>query len=273
MALAVAMSFGRFAYTPVLPFMRDADGLSTSAAGWIASRQLPRLPRSARLGQPARRAPLGLRTTVRVGLAISVVTTAAMAATSTPSVWAALRLLGGVASAWAMIAVTSLVLAGAGDRPARTSNVMFAGRRAPGSSCPRWSSPCAPQAPISQAPMWLALGAVAAAGALVADRLLGRVDGSPPPQPARRQRPPLSPDVRLLVVAYACAGFGYVITATYLVLIVRDSDLGRRWSSSRGASSAPSPPCSTVAVEPRRRPAWRATGTRRRPRRRSPPAC
>ena len=44
-----------------------------------------------------------------------------MAATSTPVVWAALRLLGGVASAWAMIAVTSLVLAGVARRP--TSHV------------------------------------------------------------------------------------------------------------------------------------------------------
>ena len=45
--------------------------------------------------------------------------------------------------------------------------------------------------------------------------------------PKRVARIPLPPDVRRLVASYACAGFGYVITATYLVLIVRESDLGR----------------------------------------------
>ena len=38
-----------------------------------------------------------------------------------------LRLLGGVASAWAMIAVSSLVLAVAGTARRRTGDVMFAG--------------------------------------------------------------------------------------------------------------------------------------------------
>ena len=54
--------------------------------------------------------------------------------------------------------------------------------------------------------------------------------GAAPPRLAvttRLARVPLPPDVRRLVASYACAGFGYVITATYLVLIVRDSDLGR----------------------------------------------
>ncbi len=60
-----------------------------------------------------------------------------------------------------------------------------------------------------------------------ADALLGRTDGPAPPRPPSGERVPLPPDVRLLVASYACAGFGYVLTATYLVLIVRDADVGR----------------------------------------------
>jgi MFS family permease len=222
--LAVAMSVGRFAYTPVLPFMRDADGLSTSAAGWIASANyLGYLVGAATAGPLARR--FGLRPAVRAGLVVSVITTAAMAATSTPLVWAALRLVGGIASAWAMIAVTSLVLAGTADRRP-TSDVMFAGVGGGIVVSTLVIAACA-QGSDRPGPMWLALGATGAVGALVGDHLLGRGDGTLPPHPARRSRPPLSPEVRRLVVAYACAGFGYVITATYLVLIVRESDLGQ----------------------------------------------
>jgi MFS family permease len=223
--LAVAMSIGRFAYTPVLPFMRDADGLSTSAAGWIASANYLGYLIGAVVAGPVARAA-GLRPAVRAGLVLSVLTTTGMAVTSTPVVWAALRLVGGIASAWAMIAVTSLVLAAAGTRRRRSSDVMFAGVGA-GIVVSTVVIAAVAAGSDQPAPMWFALGATAAIGGLAADRLLARVDGASPPHPARRSRPPLPPEVRRLVVAYACAGFGYVITATYLVLIVRDSDLGQ----------------------------------------------
>ena len=135
-ALAVAMSFGRFAYTPVLPFMRDADGLLPPPPPAGSPRRTTSATSSAwRSGQPGRAGVPGLRPTVRAGLAVSVVTTAAMAATSTPLVWAASRLVGGVASVWAMIAVTSLVMAGVEDRR-RPRDADVRRRRCRHPSCP-----------------------------------------------------------------------------------------------------------------------------------------
>ncbi|MBW9234859.1 YbfB/YjiJ family MFS transporter, partial [Leptospira santarosai] len=36
-ALFIAMSIGRFAYTPILPFMQQDTGFSTRFAGYLAS--------------------------------------------------------------------------------------------------------------------------------------------------------------------------------------------------------------------------------------------
>ena len=76
------------------------------------------------------------------------------------------------------------------------------------------------------ATLWLALGAASLACSLVADALLARVDRAVPVSPPRGRRTRLSFELRTLVASYACAGFGYVLTATYLVLIVRDADRG-----------------------------------------------
>lgn len=225
LALAVAMSIGRFAYTPILPFMRDADGLSTSAAGWIASANYVGYLAGA---ATARRAVgvVGPRSTMRVGLAASALTTAAMALTSAPVAWAGLRFLGGLASAWAMIAVSSMVLAAAGANRRWMGNLMFSGvgtgiiasTLLVALSANRSSDP---------EPMWLLLGVASVVGSIAADRLVASVPTTATSNPPRAHRTPLPPVVRNLVASYTCSGFGYVVTATYLVLIVRDSDLGR----------------------------------------------
>ena len=225
LVLVVTMSIGRFAYTPILPYMRDVDGLSTSAAGWVASANyLGYL-----LGAASARwlvGRLGPRPTMRLGLALSAATTLAMAATSEAVPWAVLRLLGGVASGWGMIAVASMVLAAAGPDRRRVANVMFAGV---GAGIVASTLLIAGSAAGSDSParMWVVLGLAGFVGAVVADRLVAAIAAPTPVTPSRRRRVPLPPEVRRLVAAYTCAGFGYVITATYIVLIVRESDLGR----------------------------------------------
>ena len=107
LVLVVAMSVGRFAYTPVLPYMRDVDGLSTAAAGWVASANYLGYLLGAAHGSSARRAPRPAVARCASVSRLSVLTTLGMAATSDALRWAALRLVGGAASAWAMIAVAA----------------------------------------------------------------------------------------------------------------------------------------------------------------------
>ena len=126
LVLIVTMSVGRFAYTPILPYMRDVDGLSTAAAGWVASANYLGYLVGAASARPLA-GRFGLRPTMRAGLVLSVATTLGMAVTSAAPAWAALRLAGGAASAWGMIAVSAMVLAAAGDDRRRAANVMFAG--------------------------------------------------------------------------------------------------------------------------------------------------
>ena len=126
LVLIVTMSVGRFAYTPILPYMRDVDGLSTAAAGWVASANYLGYLVGAASARPLA-GRFGLRPTMRAGLVLSAATTLGMAVTSAAPAWAALRLAGGAASAWGMIAVSAMVLAAAGDDRRRVANVMFAG--------------------------------------------------------------------------------------------------------------------------------------------------
>ena len=225
LVLVVAMSVGRFAYTPLLPYMRDATGLSTSAAGWIASSNYLGYVVGALTANWLCGA-LGLRATVRLGLVASTVTTAAMAITTSAGGWAVLRALGGAASGWAMIAVSALVLTAAGDDRRRVANRMFSGV---GLGIILSTLLIAATASRTDDParLWLALGGASVVCSIAADAFIGRADGPAPQRPSSGARVPLPLDVRLLVASYACAGFGYVLTATYLVLIVRDSDLGR----------------------------------------------
>ncbi len=224
LALAAAMGIGRFMYTPLLPHMEHGLGLSKSAAGVLASvNYLGYMVGALLAASPL--VPGSRRRWMLAGLSASAASTAAMGWLDGMAVYLVLRFVGGVASAFVLVfcsalVVQRLVLAG---RPALTalhfagvgagiavSSIMVAGLALLGAD---WRG------------MWIG-GGVLAAFALAAVALLVREDaaGQRATEQPVRARPML---LRALVVSYGLFGFGYVITATFIVSMVRSLDAVR----------------------------------------------
>jgi predicted MFS family arabinose efflux permease len=177
-----------------------------------------------------------------MALSVSSLTTGAMAFVSSNMAFLALRFAGGVASAFVLVFASALVLdrLSAAGRPGLAA-VHFAGVGAGialsaelVSSLAAWGG--------GWRSLWLASGltSVLAVG-IVAGLIADRVE----PATAMTSRPSrTNPPLVALVVAYGLFGFGYIITATFLVAIVRASDQVRSFEPlvwlAVGLTAAPS---------------------------------
>jgi MFS family permease len=228
-SLAVGNGVGRFVFTPILPVMMEALGLTPAQAGFIASANYAGYLAGALIGATAwlRGSP---KAWLVGGLIASAVTTAMVGLVPnpnfislTPLEFAAIRFAGGVASAFVLVFGSAVVLerlsaAGRGGLSAvhfagvgagvALSAVMVSGLSALG---------------VDWRGMWFAAGALSLVGAVATALLLRAPDpaGQTPPD-AGEGREPLS-----LLVAYGLLGFGYVITATFIVTIVRNAPEAR----------------------------------------------
>jgi predicted MFS family arabinose efflux permease len=218
-AIAAALGIGRFVYTPILPPMIEALRLSKSEAGLIASVNFVGYLLGALLA-----AMLGLVGSRRLwllgALAISVVTTAAMGLTQMLPAFLVLRLIGGIASAFVLILSSTIVL----ERLAEAgrsglSALHFAGV---GTGITVSAALVAVLQHLGESwqVLWLANGAVTFI-ALVAVAGLLPESASPTCRSSREEGGVIDRGLRRLVIAYGLFGFGYVITATFLVAIVR----------------------------------------------------
>jgi predicted MFS family arabinose efflux permease len=218
-AMAAAMGIGRFVYTPILPRMTETLGMTKSAAGLIASANFAGyLAGAAAAATPILRG--SRRRWLLLGLAASAVTTGAMGLVSSLPGFVVLRFAGGAGSAFVLVFASALVLerlkaAGRGELAA----VHFAGVGSGIVVSALLVSALAAHG-AGWRLLWFASGivsaiALAASAALIPDRR--ELDG-----PSRAAAPA---DRRLtaFAAAYGLFGFGYVITATFLVAIVRGS--------------------------------------------------
>jgi len=221
LAMAVAIGTGRFIYTPILPPMAEALALTKGEAGLLASANfLGYLAGALATASPRLHGPP--RATLLAALAASALTTAAMAWSDGMAAFLGLRFLGGVASAYALVLASALVLdrLAASGRPG-LSAVHFSGVGA-GIALSAILTWALSHAGADWRAMWLGGGAISLAG-LAGVALL--VPAAGPGRPAAAAVALAAGGVRLalLTAAYGLFGFGYIITATFIVVIVRDS--------------------------------------------------
>jgi len=215
-ALAVSQGIGRFAMTPILPMMQ-AEGLSLGQGGWLAAANyLGYLAGALSTIWLVANASLAIRAALlAIGLA-----TLAMGLVENFALQLALRAVAGVASGWVLVLVSAWALERLTElRRPQLGGVLYAGVGT-GVAIAGIACLVAMQLGASADAAWIALGtvAIAAAGAIWVPLVFenapaARLDATTQPGSA----------ARLLILCYGAYGFGYIVPATFLPAMARQT--------------------------------------------------
>jgi len=217
LALAVAMGFGRFAFTGMYPLMVRDGTMSVATGSLAASANYAGYLLGALLAARIAHARAGFWS--RVALAGTVVSLAALALPLPDTALIVVRFVSGVLSALALVNAASwllhvrsrhdgapLMFSGVGIGIVISAELIAMGNLAQGHSLVLWLG-LAIGALVLSALAWRALRLQARTGSATTAAVA--------PQGALGPAP--------LIASYGLAGFGYIITATYLPLFVRDA--------------------------------------------------
>lgn len=225
LAMSIGMGIGRFAYTPILPGMMDGLGLSASDAGMIASANYVGYLLGAVLagggwGQGRERAMAFL------GTGGTAILTAAMGLTDAMPAFLMVRFLAGMASAFMMIFVSTIIFSQLARTDQSGLQSLHFGGVGMGITVSAVMTAAVFLAGMDWRMNWFAAAGISGIGFLIVVWLMG-LDPYEPPSRAGRE-PPLrwtEPLVKI-TAAYGMFGAGYIVTATFLIAIVRQGDGG-----------------------------------------------
>lgn len=224
-ALAVAMGFGRFVYTPILPGMMDELGLSAGDAGLIASANYLGYLVGAVVaaGGWAHRHE---RTVMLAAVFASAALCAVMGLTESLWLFLVTRFLAGVASAFVMVFLTTIVFSHLAAARRNDLQAMHFGGVGLGIAISSAMMAVFIHVEATWPAGWWGSAILSAAGFLVVWVL---VDEGPVANGSGHREPklPNSRPLAKFILAYGMFGLGYVVTATFLVAIVRQSEAGR----------------------------------------------
>ena len=219
-SLVLVLGVARFAYTPLLPLMQQQAGLGMAEAGWLAAINYAGYLSGAMVASLISDLQLKDRL-YRIGMVLAIVSTAMMGLTTDVTVWALSRFVAGLCSAAGMLLGTGLILNWLIRHHHRSElGIHFAGIGLGIAGCAAAVSFFSPA--LDWREQWFAFTAIGCVLAVPALAWLPRPDTSGLTTSGQKMvdKPPSTLYLRVFMAAYFCAGFGYVVSATFIVAIV-----------------------------------------------------
>lgn len=219
-SLILVLGVARFAYTPLLPLMQQQAGLGIAEAGWLAALNYVGYLSGALIASLI--SDLVLKDKLyRVGLVVAVLSTVVMGLTTDVTIWALSRFVAGLSSAAGMLLGTGLILNWLIRHNHRSElGIHFAGIGIGIAGCA--AAVALMSDGLDWREQWFAFTAIGALLLIPALRWLPAPDTSGLTKTGQvmADKPPSPLFMRIFMAAYFCAGFGYVISATFIVAIV-----------------------------------------------------
>ncbi|KUF36695.1 MULTISPECIES: YbfB/YjiJ family MFS transporter [unclassified Lysinibacillus] len=248
--LVVAMGISRFAFTPILPFMRHDVGFSLEVAGFLASSNyIGYFIGALWAGFIHRRR----KNILLASVVFNVLSVGLMGLLEVYSVWLVLRLIAGITGGLIFVLTSSIMM----DYLARHSLSRWSGYVFSGIGLGiAISGLCVPAIEVKFAweGTWLGLGMLSAIFLLITFILWRNLEVQDSIKVTK------TPDTKMtrgfmpwLILSYGLEGLGYIITGTFLVDIIHNIPSLQAYSSYSwvivGLAAIPSAPVWTVLLE------------------------
>ena len=236
-SLAVAMGIGRFAFTPLMPMMLHDGLLDLAGASWLASANYFGYLLGAMLCtfQPAlwarlKLAPVRASLAVKIGLSLTCLLTAAMSL-DVPAAWPWLRFAAGITTAVGFVYTSTWCLGHLARLNAPSAGgIVYAGPGV-GITTSGLLAGLMVQLGWHASSGWLTIALLAAVMTAIVWPVYRDDHGLQPGGAAHAARGSGGSvtEKAALTIAYGLAGFGYIITATFLPVIARTALPGSVW--------------------------------------------
>jgi predicted MFS family arabinose efflux permease len=222
-SLIVTVGVARFSYSLLLPIMQEGAGLTESGGGWLATTNYMGYMLGVLLAASAHN--LNYKYNLhRAYLILSVITSAAMVMTTDIITWAVLRFIAGVCASGGMIIASGLILKWLVQNKHRAElGIHFSGA---GLSIIATSLLVGVMLTLSAnwQQQWLALAVMAAIVAIPAWLWMPHPSAGRQAEVIAKDNPPDKTFTLMMLLVYFCAGYGYVVSSTFIVDIVEGTE-------------------------------------------------